>query len=241
MPKHIDALSSNKKPATIPVPPGSETTPTPVVSTPMTNPGEPTPTPQNEQPTTADTFETLFPEPSVAISGPPRWFWWTLLAIGVISLAMVGYSLFKNKNSNWLGAASSPSPTTTATSTPTPTETPKTTPTATPSPSASATATPTPSSSATVNSKITIRVLNGTTVAGAAAKARDYLTTAGLSVRTIGNATHQDYSSTVIYYQTGYISEAQSVQAALKTHYSITLQESSLADPDMVLVVIGTN
>ena len=84
-----------------------------------------------------------------------------------------------------------------------------------------------------------MRVLNGTTVSGAAATAKTTLEQAGFTVRTTGNANHQTYTSTVIYYETGDLAQAQSVQQAL-SGYSPTLEESSsLASPDQVLVVVG--
>ena len=70
------------------------------------------------------------------------------------------------------------------------------------------------------------------------ATAQNILEKAGFTVRTIGNAKNQTYESTIIYYQTGQLSNAQKIGKAL-TSYSITYTESSLASPDAVLVVIG--
>jgi hypothetical protein len=61
---------------------------------------------------------------------------------------------------------------------------------------------------------------------------------AGFTVSTIGNANNQTYQTTVVYYQTGYLAQAQMVEAAL-SKYSVSLQESSIASPDQVLVVMG--
>jgi hypothetical protein len=83
-----------------------------------------------------------------------------------------------------------------------------------------------------------MRVLNGTKESGAAGTARTTLTKAGFTVRTIGNAKNQDYTDTYVYYQSGRKAEADQVAAALSS-YKPVLQESSLASPDMVLIVIG--
>jgi len=61
----------------------------------------------------------------------------------------------------------------------------------------------------------------------------------GFTVRTIGNANNQKYTTTTIYYQSGKQAQAQAVADALAP-LTTTLQESSLANPDMVLVVVGS-
>src|ERR1044072_3783560 len=38
----------------------------------------------------ADSFDAMFPEPNVAISGPPSWIWWVLLLLATAVLAFVG-------------------------------------------------------------------------------------------------------------------------------------------------------
>jgi LytR cell envelope-related transcriptional attenuator len=178
-----------------------------------------------------ESFETMFPEPGVAISTPPSWIWWLVLLILSVVLGIVGYALARNRIDGWLSVAS-PTPTVKAT----PVSTPSSSPSIIPSPTPSAISTPTPSSSPSTS--ITLRVLNGTTVAGAASKVQTILKSAGFTVRTIGNAKTQDYASTYVYYQAGKLDQANKVAAALTT-YSVTVQESSLAAPDMVLVVIG--
>lgn len=207
------------------------------------------PAPNTQGAKKEDTFESLFPEPTVVIEGPPTWIWWVVLLIGSVLLGLAGFKLANSRLNSWLSV--SPSPSAVVLSTPTPTSTTTSTPspttaTTTPTPSATTipTATPTPSSSPTASpnsiskSSISIRVLNGTTIAGLAATGRSVLEQAGFTVRTIGNANNQTYQTTVIYYQTGYLAQAQMVEAALNK-YSVSLQESSIASPDQVLVVMG--
>ena len=187
-----------------------------------------------------DSFESLFPEPSVAIASPPTWIWWVLLVVSSIGLGIVGYRLVNYKVDSFI--ALSPTPTSqvkssSALASATPTTSPISTPT--PTTTATPTATPTTTPNTIDKSTITMRVLNGTAVNGAATTVKGVLEKAGFSVRTTGNAKTQTYTSTIIYYQTGKLDEAKLVQAAL-SQYSPTLQEStSVASPDIILVVYG--
>ncbi len=74
---------------------------------------------------------------------------------------------------------------------------------------------------------------------GAAASAKTLLEKNGYDVRATGNAVHQDYEQTTVYYQSGRQKEAQAVADALSSKYRPVIQQSTLANPDMVLVVIG--
>jgi hypothetical protein len=181
-----------------------------------------------------DSYESLFPEPTVVISSPPTWIWWTLLIIGSLGLAFLGYNLANGKINQWLSINPTPTPSSTTTSTATATPSATATATATPAP----TATPSATTSVT-KSSITIRVLNGTTTAGAAGTAKTILQNAGFTVRTVGNAQKQTYTSTIIYYQTGHQADAAAVKAALPKYTSSLEESSSLASPDNVLVVLG--
>lgn len=261
--KKVDSLSGNK--ATVetvaPKNPPAETKPTEASATPAEAPKtEPTPAPEapkteepkpvepapaatpapeapkegqpapvESAPANGESFEALFPEPHIGT--PPSWLWWVVLLIISVVLGVVGFALAQKNLKSWLnlGPTASPSasasanasasPTADATATPTPTDTPTPAPTVDPA-------------------AITIRVLNGTTTAGEAAKVQDILKAAGISVRSIGNAKTQTYDTTMIYYAEGRLAEAQKVQSVL-TGYTATLEQSTLADPDMVLVVIG--
>ncbi|MBI2590085.1 LytR C-terminal domain-containing protein [Candidatus Berkelbacteria bacterium] len=83
----------------------------------------------------------------------------------------------------------------------------------------------------------TVRVLNGGSATGVAAKIRDQLKSAQINVSSIGNAktTHQ---ISTIYYLPGFMSEAQEVQYLLDWE-SAELKESDLPKPDQLLVVAG--
>lgn len=183
----------------------------------------------------SNSYNNMFPEPSVVIGSPPGWIWWAVLIIASLITAFIGFQLINGKINTWLSVNdSSASPTASATASPSATATADTTNTTTPSPAV--TAAPTASS----KSSITLRVLNGTTVTGAAAKAKNVLTAAGYTVRTVGNASNRSYQNTTIYYQAGNSANAALIKQSL-TGYTSVLQESELAAPDMVLVVVGVN
>lgn len=220
MPRHIDTISRTpKKPATPPPAPEPVAKATP----------EPKRPAENLAP--ADRFENLFPQPTVSITRPPAWFGWILLVLALAGLGFLGYDLANGRVNQWLSTGE-PTPLATPTPTPEPTATP--TPVATPTPTP--TATPTPSLDKTA---VSIRVLNGTGAAGAAAAVKADLEKAGFTVRTVGNAKSQTYQKTVLYYRSGKQEEAKAVQAALSRYQSELVESDSLASPDTVLVVSG--
>lgn len=183
---------------------------------------------------TADTYDSLFPEPAVSITSPPNWLIWLLCTIILVGGSYAAYVILSPKLDNYLSLnTSTPRPSesaTTAVLAAIPTASP--TPTPTPTPSA------TPASTPAVPVTVTLRVLNGTTKSGAAATGASALEKAGFTVRTTGNATSRSYGKTTIYYQAGRQKEAEAVQRAL-SGYTTVLEQSALASPDMVLVVIG--
>ena len=245
MAKQIDSLSRGPaaaKPADTSGAPAVSTpfsgaSSTPVTATP-TKTTEPTPSVETAAPGSNDgsksEYDQLFPEPSLAVAGPPAWIWWLLLLIASVVVGIVGFKLTGGKVTSWLQSSATPKASPLAAATPTPSAT------ATPTPTATATATPvaTPTPTPSAKASISLRVLNGTTIAGAASKAKATLENDGFTVRTTGNATHQTYTSTVIYYQTGQLTAAQQVAASLSA-YSPALEESTLANPDNVLVVVA--
>jgi hypothetical protein len=241
MKKKIDSLSSSKGAAKAEEQPQEQKVTAPVAEDTATKTEEAAATPAAENvqvtpsPSTAtsdESFENLFPEPTPSLGAPPSWLWWLVLLIISIILGVVGYALAQQNLRSWLSIEPSPSPTATAEPTPDPNETPEPTPEPTPTPTASP---------ATVDiSAVTLRVLNGTTTAGAAARMRQQLERAGFTVRTTGNARNQNYATTIIYYQTGRQAEAEAVRDAIGGQ-NVNIEQSSLADPDMVLVVIGRN
>jgi hypothetical protein len=233
--RSMDTISTVKKQ------PQSEGNP-PVVET-ITPHGAPTKVEQAQTPPeSTESYDSMFPEPTVSVNPPPTWTWWLGLLIASVVIGFVGYKTANSQINNWL--AVSPSPESSASTEPTPdsesTATPEatSTPTASATPSTEPTSTPQTTATPAPNATITLRVLNGTTVTGAAAKTRTVLTSAGFKVKSIGNATNRNYTGTVIYYQSGRKDEALRVQTALSA-YETTLEESSIASPDMVLVVTG--
>lgn len=184
-----------------------------------------------------DSYESLFPEPTVVIGSPPNWIWWVIIIIVTVIISAIGFKLLDKKLDQWLGSGATATPTAKIVELETPTIY------ATPTPTASASATPTPEATPTASqinkSSISIRVLNGTSIAGAATKIKTTLEKAGFTVRTVGNATKNNYQETIVYYQAGKSSEADLVKASLNDENSRT-EQSDLANPDNILVVYGT-
>lgn len=183
-----------------------------------------------------DSYETLFPEPVVAISAPPTWIWWSLLGAATIGLGTLGFNVANGKVSAWLSPASTPkSDSINSASTPIPlNSTASPTPQTTPAP----VLVPTPTPQAVAVTSGTVRILNGTSAEGAATKVKATLVAAGFTVSSVGNA-KSAYTTTTIYYQPGRIESAQAVAKAL-SKYTSTVQESAeITAPDSVLVVLG--
>jgi hypothetical protein len=216
--------------------------------------GDPPATPDSPAP--ADSYANLFPEPSVVIGNPPSWIMWGVLLVASVLVGVVGFQLINDRLDSWLAVSDQPSPSAAvsaspnaspdaqATPTATPADSPAPSPTTSPSPAASPSPSPAtspsaePSPVAVDKAAITLRVLNGTTISGEAAKVESELKAAGFTVRTIGNAKNQTYTNSFIYYQAGKRAQAETVQQALKNR-TFMLEESTLAAPDQVLVVIG--
>ena len=229
----IETIAPHKLDAATTPPQTAPTEPVKADATPAATSAEPTAPVDGAAAEAPDNFDVLFPEPGVSISSPPSWIWWLVLLVLSVILAGVGYGILRHKINGWISVAT-PSPTAIVTATAS--ATPVVTATAAPSPTTSPQ--PSGSPSAVAPSKVTLRVLNGTTTSGAAATAKGVLEKAGFTVRTTGNASSQTYNTTIVYYQAGRSAEADAVKSAL-TGYSVTTQQSTLANPDMVLVVIG--
>ena len=180
----------------------------------------------------AENFDSMFPEPSIKISGPPSWIWWAVLVGASVILGVAGITIARQNISSWLGSSPTPTTVPTIATTSTPVAT------ATPVPTAAPTSTPTATASTVVKKSVTLRVLNGTTVTGAAGTVSNILEKAGFTVRTSGNAKNQTYTTSYVYYQKGKEAEAQEVAKSL-TNYSPVIEESTLAAPDNILVVVG--
>lgn len=136
-------------------------------------------------------------------------------------------------------ASSSAFPTTTRTSSPTPlafgpilTKTPIATVEPTPTP------TPTNTSKAIEKSAISISILNGSGTAGAANTLRAQLVKSGFTVRHIAVASAKR-NTTMVYYQTGQKAAAELVASFISNHVLEFEENSTLANPDNVLIIVG--
>ena len=85
----------------------------------------------------------------------------------------------------------------------------------------------------------TVRVLNGSTVAGRAADAKTQLEQQHYHVLSVGSAQF-NYVRTTIYYLPGNKAGAKAVAASIG-HSDVTLTEDAIASPADVLVVIGND
>jgi hypothetical protein len=181
----------------------------------------------------------MFPEPSVVIEGPPKWIWWlVIIAVGLF-LTFLGIQSLNGRLDSWLTLGNPRTEITPPSPELSPEIPPSSSPLSTPTPNLKPSPNPTPTAIPSPDQAlIKIRVLNGTFQNGAAAKARFVLEQAEFKVRTIGNAQSQTYQTTIVYYLDGKQSEAEMVKAAL-SNYVVTLEQSTLASPDDVLIVVG--
>lgn len=99
-------------------------------------------------------------------------------------------------------------------------------PTPTPKPEPIPTATPTPSVS---RSDLKVQVLNGSGVAGAGSKMKDFLSGKGWTVADVGNANSFDYQQTVIYVKSGKEVYLSLLKNDLKDTYSVGTASATLA------------
>lgn len=240
MAQNLDTVTAVKKKDSEVVAPADVVTPVTAVEIPTTEaPAAPT-AESNES------YDAMFPEPTVSITPPPTWIIWALLMGLSLAAIGLGYAYLSPRLDTYLAVTPLPSasPTDVA-STISPTPTKSASSEASPSASATAAAAPnattTPTASGTVTkpSAVTLRVLNGTKTTGAAASASTLLEKGGYAVRTVGNAKNQSYAQTTVYYQAGKKAEAEDVAKTISSKYSPQLEESTLASPDMVLVVVG--
>ncbi len=185
--------------------------------------------------TDEDSFSSLFPEPTVTLAGPPTWVWWILLGVSSLVVIGIGVKLLTSNPEIWKGSSASTSPTPTASvgasSSPAASATPASTPAATATPA------PTATSVSSVSS-LSLRILNGTTIAGAAAKAQTVAQKAGYTVKSVGNATNQTYTASIVYYKTGKEAEATALKTAMADYApTIQLSDALVGTDDLLLVV----
>lgn len=170
--------------------------------------------------------------------GRGKLFWLILVVVLIAALAGGGVYL-RSRQSGESEVEPTPEPTIEVTSTPTPTltttstPTPKVSPTPTPKPKAS----PTPTPQVSVAPKnITVRVLNGSGVTGAGAKAADFLRSLGYEIASVGNAESEDYDKTTILAKNS--QTLLSLQTDLATKYEIGTASATLSATDSADVVV---
>lgn len=85
---------------------------------------------------------------------------------------------------------------------------------------------------------IKIKVLNGNGITGSAAILQKVLTDNGFTIDSVSNASRFTYATTIIYYNTGKLAEAELAKATL-TNYSVTTTENAQVAGiyDLVIVV----
>lgn len=95
------------------------------------------------------------------------------------------------------------------------------------------------SSTAAQITEMTIKVLNGSGITGAATTTKTALETAGYTVSYVGNANSYNYSSSYIYYKAGAKAKAEEIKTVLN-NLTITISENdSVAGTYDVVVVVG--
>jgi LCP family protein required for cell wall assembly len=91
------------------------------------------------------------------------------------------------------------------------------------------------------NSQISIKVLNGCGVEGAAKYTGDFLSEEGFEVVGIGNADRIDYRRSVIYYRKKDYNKAFKVKKALEERLDPTFEESNFLDSqEDILLIVGS-
>ena len=165
-----------------------------------------------------------------------------VVIIVVIVLILLGVFKFaSNSGSKKIEITPTPTQEVLPTDTPTPevSETPSPTqkPTATPKPSVN----PIDKSSGLDRSKLSIHVLNGTSITGAAKKASDFLEGLGYNVVQIGNADNSDYAQTEIQIATAQNKYLDLLKKDLSVNYTIgnTSSDLSASESANVVVIVG--
>ncbi|MBI1919233.1 LytR C-terminal domain-containing protein, partial [Candidatus Microgenomates bacterium] len=168
--------------------------------------------------------------------GGSKKFFWLLLALLVIAAAVGGFFLIGGQQKE-----EEITPTPTPTEQPTPTPTPETSPTPTKkvTPSPTEKLSPTPTKKPTKG--LSVRVLNGSGVTGAAKEASDYLSGLGYEIAGTGNASTTDFGNTTIDIKSAKESLLPQLKIDLQTKYTIgttsaTLSASESAD---AVVTVG--
>lgn len=88
-------------------------------------------------------------------------------------------------------------------------------------------------------SAITIEILNGNGISGSARSVKDLLVQAGFTVDKVTNAYNFNYQSTIVYYKTGKITEANLVKDALTSRKCSTDNDDTVVGNYDIVVVVG--
>ncbi|MFA6081974.1 MAG: LytR C-terminal domain-containing protein [Patescibacteria group bacterium] len=169
--------------------------------------------------------------PVIKSSKKQKWItaFLSIILISLLALLVSQAVIFYNNSQTTTTA--SPSTTTSAT--------PTATGTATPSISPSTTTTATPSSTALTKASVTVKVLNGGGVTGAATKASTVITAAGFTVSSTANAKSYSYTTSYVYYKNANEKDLATELAAALTGYSVTAKvDATMATSDTELVVV---
>jgi len=88
-------------------------------------------------------------------------------------------------------------------------------------------------------SLITITILNGNGIPGAAARLKTDLENKGFKVKAIGDADRQDYPETVIRYQPGADEKAKLLAETLKDKYTVRSEETTIPQETEIVIIVG--
>lgn len=179
-----------------------------------------------------------FYTPSSKRRGSKKWLFLIILILLLIS----GYFIFASFGGKKKAkiAAPIPTPTQIPTENPTPTPTPSVSPTPTKkiSPTSTQKIIPSPTSK-TTSTSLTVEVLNGSGVAGAAIKMKTFLTNLGYTVSSTGNADKFTYTKTMIRVKSSKSSSATQLEKDLSSDYSVEigspLPASSAVDAQIIV------
>lgn len=178
-------------------------------------------------------------------NGGNKFLW---LLIPIILAALIGGGIFFLRSRQESEEIATLTPTPTATPSPTPTPTPEVSPTpspkVTPTPTKKPTPTPTPARTATTAAElkrqaISIQVLNGSGIAGAAKKAADYLASLFYTIAVTGNAENYNFEKTIL--ETKKAADLDLLKADLEAQYEVGTASATLpsSSPYDAVVTIG--
>lgn len=163
-------------------------------------------------------------------------FMWLVLALLIV--AGIGGFMFlgsRQEGEEEVG----PTPTPTEAVTPTPTSPPVGSPTPTSKPTPTEKVSPTPTKKPTKS--LSVRVLNGSGVTGAAKEAADYLSSLGYEIAGTGNASATDFENTTINIKAAKESLLPQLKIDLQTKYTIGTTSATLSATDSAdsVVTVG--